>query len=286
MCDLPMMSGETASHLNPSLAVRLPLSRSGSREHDDFNASCDDDIPSTIGGSCSRTHSATELSVTGRVIESGFLEPGRGSRRGREEGFLRPKVSSAGDDGSIGTEERSSPGSQQSRVTAAEVHIPRGEEEESARVGREPGTDRDEKPDQQANCSSERAEHRETIRLQTVESVPQSQTDGSSPEVATSLDISGRNSAELPDKTPPTSHDSTAGASSPETLGHTQQTLQKSDEATVRGEETTSGSGENGISHGSASNRVNILGSRKTGPAASDRPEIGDQNYAATSSVE
>ncbi|XP_076468144.1 uncharacterized protein LOC143298974 [Babylonia areolata] len=131
-CDLPMMlTGETASHLNPSLAVRLPLSRSASRDHDDFQAGCDDDIPSTIGGSCSRTVSAADLSSLGRGLEGGgYLEPGTGGGggaaargRGEEGGLLLQPSLSLGDEGSVGTAGRSSTSSQHSRVTAAEVHV-------------------------------------------------------------------------------------------------------------------------------------------------------------------
>ena len=126
MCDLPLLTGETASHLNPSLAVRLPLSRSASRDNVDDNPSCggDDDIPSTIGGPCCRTLSAAELSMSSRGAESGFLEPRAGGGRGREESLLQPR----GDEVSIGTAGRSSTSSQHSRVTAAEVHISSGGE--------------------------------------------------------------------------------------------------------------------------------------------------------------
>lgn len=83
------MTGDTSSHLNPSLAVRLPISRSGSRDGvDDFNTNDgDDDIPSTIGGSCSRTHSTTELSTHDPLL----LEPGAAGRR-RDGGgsYLEP----------------------------------------------------------------------------------------------------------------------------------------------------------------------------------------------------
>ena len=295
MCDIPMMTGETASHLNPSLAVRLPLSRSGSREHDDFNASCDD-IPSTIGGSCSRTHSATELSVTGRVIESGFLEPGRGSRRGREEGFLRPKPS-AGDDASIGTEERSSPGSQRSKVTAAEVHIPRGEgEEASPEKWRQPRNDSsvDEKPsDPPASSSSESAKGQEANSVQNVDNLPQSETtdDSSSAKVAIvkKQDSGGGHNSVVtpPDSTHPAAHDdSAAAASSPGTQGQTQQPFHKP-EAAVRGEEATACSGENGMSHGSRTNQINTPGcTAQIDPGAPETPDIGDQNEAATVSLE
>ncbi|XP_025088195.1 uncharacterized protein LOC112560507 [Pomacea canaliculata] len=89
ICDLPTMTGDTSSHLNPSLAVRLPISRSGSRDGvDDFNTNDgDDDIPSTIGGSCSRTHSTTELSTHDPLL----LEPGAAGRR-RDGGgsYLEP----------------------------------------------------------------------------------------------------------------------------------------------------------------------------------------------------
>ncbi|XP_076446311.1 uncharacterized protein LOC143283823 [Babylonia areolata] len=140
--DMAMLTGETSSHLNPSLAVRLPLSRTASREHDDFQGGCvvDDDVPSTIGGPpCSRTASTSELSTAGRPPhDSGLLEPGRGSRRGREERLLQPRTSSVQGDGegSVGTGGRSSTSSQHSRVTAAEVHTPLTGEESSSEDGK------------------------------------------------------------------------------------------------------------------------------------------------------
>ncbi|KAL8616775.1 hypothetical protein ACOMHN_017812 [Nucella lapillus] len=132
--DLPLLTGETTSHLNPSLAVRLPLSRTASREQDDFHTGCtvDDDLPSTIGGPAySTTASTTELSTSGRASDGGWLEPGRGSRRGREERLLQPKTSIGDGEGSVGTGGRSSTSSQHSRVTAAEVHTPVTGEESS-----------------------------------------------------------------------------------------------------------------------------------------------------------